>query len=183
MTGVLGSVKHFIGDGATMYGADEGNAHVGSYKSFISHNVQGYNGSVSAEIGSVMCSYSAINWLPVALSPLLGTVLRRKLNFDGFVISDYDEIGRLKGQQMPTDFLTFNELNSSVCQIINAGVDMMMLSSRKGYDEYAEGIRIGLKNNTITMDRLNDAVARIMAVKLALGVAKQKPKSNIRDKQ
>ena len=60
---------------------------------------------------------------------------------------------------------------------------MMMLSSRKGYDEYVEGIRIGLKNNTITMDRLNDAVARIMAVKLALGVAKQKPKSNIRDKQ
>lgn len=47
-TGILGSVKHFIGDGATMYGADEGNTHVGSFKSFISHNIQGYNGSVSA---------------------------------------------------------------------------------------------------------------------------------------
>ena len=90
LTGVLASVKHFIGDGATMYGADQGNAHVGSFKSFISHNIQGYNGSIAAEVGSVMCSYSAINWLPVALSPMLNTLLRRKLSFDGFVISDYD---------------------------------------------------------------------------------------------
>lgn len=90
LTGILGSVKHFLGDGATMFGADEGNAHVGSFKSFISHNIQGYRGSIAAEVGSVMCTYSAVNWLPVALSPLLNAVLRRKLNFDGFVISDYN---------------------------------------------------------------------------------------------
>lgn len=90
LTGVLGSVKHFLGDGATMYGADEGNTHVGNFNSFLSHNGQGYNGSISAEIGSVMCSYSAINWLPMAFSPLLGTYLRQTLKFDGFVISDYD---------------------------------------------------------------------------------------------
>ena len=76
LTGVLGSVKHYIGDGATMYGADEGNAHVGSYKSFFYHNSQGYNGSIAAEVGSVMCSYSAINWLPMAASSWLGAPLR-----------------------------------------------------------------------------------------------------------
>lgn len=37
-----------MGDGATMYGADEGNAHVGSYKSFIQHNIQGYAGSIAS---------------------------------------------------------------------------------------------------------------------------------------
>lgn len=57
---------------------------------------------------------------------------------------------------------------------------MMMISSRKGYDAYVESIKIGLKNNTITMDRLNDAVARIISVKLALGVAKIKSKGNMR---
>lgn len=46
--GVLASVKHFIGDGATQYGADEGSASVGSYKSFIDHNIQGYIGSSNA---------------------------------------------------------------------------------------------------------------------------------------
>lgn len=125
-----------------------------------------------------MCSYSGINFLPVALSPLLNTVLRRKLSFDGFVISDYDDLFKIKDQQLPTSFQTFNEVNSSVCQMLNAGVDMQMMSSRGGYEVYAQAIKIGLKNNTITMDRLNDAVARIMAVKIALGVAKVK--SNIR---
>lgn len=63
---------------------------------------------------------------------------------------------------------------------VNAGIDMMMISSRKTHDSYVEGIKLALKNTTITMDRLNDAVARIIAVKLALGVAKQKQKSNVR---
>lgn len=63
---------------------------MGSYKSFVSHNTQGYSGSISAEIGSVMASYSSINWIPNAIGPAIGTILRQKLNFDGFVISDYD---------------------------------------------------------------------------------------------
>jgi len=92
LTGILGSVKHFYSDGATMYGADEGNAIVSSFKSFIRHNTQGYNGSIAAEIGSVMCSYSAINWIPLAINPAINTILRQKLKFDGFVISDYDEM-------------------------------------------------------------------------------------------
>ena len=103
-TGVLGSVKHFIGDGATLYGADEGNARVSNFKTFINHNGQGYNGSSSAGVGSVMCSYSAINWLPMALSPMLQTTLRNDYDFDGFIISDYDELNKLKKQKLPTDF-------------------------------------------------------------------------------
>lgn len=47
-TGILGSVKHFFGDGATLFGADEGNSIVSSYKSFIKHNTAGYSGSISA---------------------------------------------------------------------------------------------------------------------------------------
>jgi beta-glucosidase-like glycosyl hydrolase len=62
-------VKHFYADGATLYGADEGNAIVGSYKSFVYHNTQGYNGSIASSIGSVMVSYSAINWIPNAIGP------------------------------------------------------------------------------------------------------------------
>ena len=73
-----------------MYGADEGNSLVGSFKSFIHHNTQGFNGSISASVGSVMVSYSAINWIPNAIGPQINTILRQKLGFDGFVISDYD---------------------------------------------------------------------------------------------
>ena len=51
-----------------------------------------------------MCSYSAINWLPISISPMLQTVLRNGLDFDGFVISDYDELTKIKSQGLPTDF-------------------------------------------------------------------------------
>lgn len=58
---------------------------------------------------------------------------------------------------------------------------MMMFSSRKIYDEYIEGMKQALKNSTVLMDRLNDAVARIISVKLALGIAKQKQKTQMRE--
>lgn len=60
---------------------------------------------------------------------------------------------------------------------------MVMLSSRGGFEAYSQGVKISLKNNTITMDRLNDAVARIISVKLALGVAKVKGKSHFRQQE
>lgn len=81
-----------------------------------------------------MCTYSAVNWLPVAISPMLNTLLRRKMDFDGFVISDYDSFTRLKTQQEPTSLQTFNSLNDTVAQTVNSGIDMIMVSSRKVMD-------------------------------------------------
>jgi beta-glucosidase len=61
-------------------------------KNYINHNVQGYRGAIESEVGSVMCSYNAINGIPNAINPLMRNVLRNKLGFGGFVISDYDEM-------------------------------------------------------------------------------------------
>lgn len=132
MTGIVGSVKHFYADGATIYGADEGNANVGSFKSFVRHNTQGYNGSIKAEIGTVMASYSAVNWIPHSIGPGINSILRGKLNFGGFVISDYDEVERVKSQGLPTDLFIVNSTSESLTSIVNAGVDMLMLPGYKG---------------------------------------------------
>lgn len=51
-----------------------------------------------------MCSYSAINYVPLAAGNYLGGLLRNKLKFDGFVISDYIEIDKIVTQQLPTSF-------------------------------------------------------------------------------
>lgn len=88
--GVVGSAKHFFGDGSTMFGANEGDARVYNFKNYVNHNIQGYKGAIASEIGTIMCSYSAINGIPMATSAWLGNLLRNKLAFDGFVISDYD---------------------------------------------------------------------------------------------
>lgn len=151
-TGILGSAKHFYGDGATVFGADEGNSIVGSFKSFISHNTQGYNASIAAEIGSVMVSYSSINWVPNAIGPAIGTILREKLKFDGFVISDYDEMQRIIDQQLPTNFNIMNGTWDSVTTMLNAGIDMFMIPGWRGIKAVSDviiGMKNALKNGTI----------------------------------
>ena len=180
LTGVLGSVKHYLGDGATMYGADEGSAHVGSFKSFLHRNSQGFNGSISAEVGSVMCSYSAINYLPMAFSPLLNTHLRDKLNFDGFVIGDYNELDKVQDQTLPTDIQKIDAIDDAAATVLNAGTDMMMIPDRDDFLGYIDGVKSSLGNHTLNIDRLQDAVAKIISVKLALGVAKLQSPSNMR---
>lgn len=119
-----------------------------------------------------MCSYSGINWLPMAFSPLIRTYLRQKLEFDGFVISDYDELNRVMDQQLPTDFQKIKGLDESISSIFNSGIDMVMIPSKKDFEGYIDYSKAAINNGTVTEERLNDAVARILSVKLALGIAK-----------
>ena len=71
-----------------------------------------------------------------------------------------------------------NGTDNAATTVMNAGTDMMMIPDRKGFLDYIEGMKIALSNNTIGIDRLQDAVARIISVKLALGVAKLKSSSS-----
>ena len=80
----------------------------------------------------------------MALSPMLNSILKQKLSFDGFVISDYDELNRVIDQQLPTDFQKFYALNESLTQVINSGVDMMMIPSRSDYLDYIDNLKMAL---------------------------------------
>jgi beta-glucosidase len=92
VNGVVASVKHFMADGATLYGANQGDARVYNFKTFISHNIQGYKGAIESEVGTVMASYSAINDIPMSLNNYyLQNLLKEDLGFGGFVISDYNQ--------------------------------------------------------------------------------------------
>lgn len=91
LNGALGTAKHFFGDGSTQYGANEGSASVLNFKNYISHNTQGYRGATSEDVGSVMVSYSAINYVPNSYnSYFLSSLLKDDIGFKGFTISDYD---------------------------------------------------------------------------------------------
>jgi len=68
INGVLSSAKHFFGDGSTQFGCNMGNAQVFNFKNYISHNTKGFTGSVKSNVGVVMASYSAINWIPNAIN-------------------------------------------------------------------------------------------------------------------
>jgi len=68
INGALGSAKHFFGDGSTLYGCNMGTSQVLNFENYINHNVKGYIGSVKANVGSVMISYSSVNWVPSAIN-------------------------------------------------------------------------------------------------------------------
>ena len=69
--GVLGSTKHFLGDGATLNGYDEGNCNVKNFPLFWNINFRGYIGALEENTGTIMVSYSAINGLPMSINTLM----------------------------------------------------------------------------------------------------------------
>ena len=109
LNGILATAKHFFGDGSTIYGCNMGNAKVMNFTNYISHNTQGYTGGVNSNVGSVMASYSALNWIPHAINShyLLG-LLRDDLNFNGFVISDYNDLQFMNELLLPRTFMKFS---------------------------------------------------------------------------
>ncbi len=128
-----------------------------------------------------MCSYSAVNYIPMAANGfLLNGVLKEGLldgkPFHGFVISDYDELGKMATGKWPTTPITMEQYDAIV-MVVNSGVDMAMLSPYNGnipISYYQEVLKTATLNNDITISRINDAVRRILGVKMALGLIKPK---------
>ena len=111
ISGVLGSVKHFFGDGATYYGANEGDTRVYNFTTFVGRNTKGYIGAIASEIGNVMASYSGINDIPMSInSYYLQNLLREELKFGGFVISDYDVLSKVLSTQPASPTSSFPQV-------------------------------------------------------------------------
>lgn len=131
INGALGTAKHYLGDGATLYGCNMGNTNVLKFKNFLNRNSRGYIGAAKSNVGSVMSSYSAVNWVPNAINgELLLNNLRETVGFNGFVISDYDDLDRMYNTLMPRTFMNFTEEEDAYAAMVNSGVDMLMISKK-----------------------------------------------------
>ena len=154
---VISSAKHFLADGATQNGADQGDALI-SEDELSKVHAAGYYSAIPAGVQTVMASFSS--WQGRNLhgdKELLTNVLKGKMGFKGFVIGDWNGHGQVPGCK-----------NTDCAQSLNAGLDMYMApDSWKGL--YASTLQ-QVKNGTISMERLNDAVRRILRVKLASGI-------------
>lgn len=71
ITGVVASTKHFLGDGATFNGNDQGNDKVYRMKTFLDVNLAGYLGALEANTGTIMVSYSAVNDIAMSINSVL----------------------------------------------------------------------------------------------------------------
>ena len=155
--GVLATAKHFVGDGGTSRGIDQGDTRLDK-DSLLSIHGQGYYSAIAAGVQSVMASFNSWNGDKIhGNRELLTDVLRGELGFDGFVVSDWNGIGQVSGCTP-----------DNCAQAINAGIDMVMVPEdwRTLYDNMLAQVRSG----EITEVRVDEAVTRILKVKFEFGL-------------
>jgi beta-glucosidase len=159
---VAASAKHFLGDGQTFGGKDQGDDRIGEQE-LMRLNAPGYVSAVDAGTMTVMASFSS--WQGVKMhgnGSLLTGVLKKRFGFEGFIVSDWNAHGQVPGCT-----------TESCPKAINAGIDMVMAAdSWKGlYRNTLAQVRSG----EIPMARVDDAVRRILRVKARLGLFGPRP--------
>lgn len=154
---IIATAKHFIGDGGTDNGTNEGN-NSATETDLLNIHAQGYYTALGAGAQTVMASFNLWQGNKVHGSQYLLThVLKQKMGFDGFVIGDWNGHGQVPGCT-----------NSRCAKAINAGVDMIMVP----YDwkTFIENTTRDVADGNIPVARINDAVTRILRVKKRAGL-------------
>jgi len=154
---VIASTKHYLADGGTDRGVDQGDAKIGEEALRDIHGAP-YGPAIENGVATVMASFSS--WQGVKMTgnrSLLTGVLKERMDFGGFVVSDWNAHGQVDGCT-----------NASCPQALLAGIDMYMAPDTwKGvYEDLLARARAG----TIPMARIDDAVTRILRVKARLGM-------------
>jgi beta-glucosidase len=150
---VIASPKHFVGDGGTAGGKDQGD-NLSSEAELRDVHAAGYPAAIAAGAQTVMASFSS--WHGVRLSanePLLTEVLKGRMGFDGFVVGDWNSHASVQG---------CTKFNCPAA--INAGLDVFMAPD-SWKELYANTLREA-RSGEIPEARLNDAVRRVLRVKL-----------------
>ena len=154
---VISTVKHFVGDGGTVGGDDQGN-NVASEQDLFDIHAQGYVGGLTAGAQSVMASFNSWNGDKLhGHKYLLTDVLKDQMGFDGFVVGDWNGHGQVKGCN-----------NEDCAQAINAGLDIFMVPN--DWKVLYDNTLAQVKDGTIAMSRIDDAVRRILRVKVRAGL-------------
>ncbi|WP_231734327.1 glycoside hydrolase family 3 protein [Noviluteimonas gilva] len=166
---VVATAKHYIGDGATDQGHDQGNAVI-PLREMINVHGQGYYGALGEGVQTVMASFNSWHDVEAGVDygkmhgthELLTVALKQKMGFDGLLVSDWNGIAQVPGCS-----------NASCPQSINAGMDMVMVP--EDWKAFIANTTKQVEAGEIPMSRIDDAVTRILRVKLRAGLFDRKP--------
>jgi len=162
-TSVLACAKHFLGDGGTKNGKDQGDD-VCDEATLLKLYLPPYAAAVKAGVGSIMVSYSSWNGAKMhGNKHLLTDVLKGDLGFQGFLVSDWAAIDQIS-----------HDYKSDVAASINAGLDMVMIPNGSGqgnnYVDFINDLKSLVADGTVPQSRIDDAVRRILRVKIQMGL-------------
>ena len=154
---VLATAKHFIGEGGTDEGVDQGSTRCSETELRDLHG-QGHMAAIAAGVQVVMASFNDFNGAKLhGHKPLITDVLKEQMGFTGFVISDWNAF-----QQVREDF------GEACAATVNAGIDMLM--APENWREVHARLMEQLENGALNMGRVDDAVTRILRVKARMGL-------------
>lgn len=166
---VVATAKHYIGDGGTFNGVDQGENRSGRAEMIAVHGA-GYYTALDAGVLTVMASYNSWNDIAVGRDygkmhgsrAMLTDILKSRLGFDGLVVSDWNAIEQVPG------------CTKAHCpQAINAGIDLAMVP--EDWKAFIANTVADVREGRIPMARIDDAVARILRVKLRSGLFDRAP--------
>lgn len=160
---VLACAKHYIGDGGTENGQDQGNT-VCNEATLRKLFLPPYEAAIKAGVDSIMVSYSSWNGERMHRNKYLITdVLKNELGFKGFVVSDWAAI-----DEMSPNYKEDVDLS------INAGLDMIMIPYGPGrtnnYVEFINDLKELVAEGKVSPARIDDAVSRILRIKFQMGL-------------
>ena len=154
---VVSTAKHFLGDGSTDGGRDQGDSLV-SEADLIRLHAAGYAKAIDAGTQSIMASYNSWHGIKMhANKPLMTDVLKEQMGFDGFIMGDWNAHGQIPGCT-----------NADCAPAFNAGLDIF--NAPQDWKALYTSLVHEVKDGTIPQARLDDAVRRILRVKLRMGV-------------
>ena len=167
--GVVVCAKHFFGAGYTKYGTgeysdstdriiDRGDAQMSEDE--IAAQLSVYEALVKSGVQSIMVSHSSLWGTKMHENAKYLSYLKEDLGFNGFVLSDWDSIEKCSG----------DTIKDNVILCVNSGIDMLMEADR--YEECRKYIVEAVNEGSISEERVNDAVTRIIRVKMDAGLFK-----------
>ena len=155
--GVIACAKHWVGDGGTTAGNDQGDTAVSETELERTH-MSPYYPALEAGLLTVMASFNSWNGDKChGHHYLLTDVLKGRLGFDGVVVSDWDGV----------DYL-HEDYGTAIGMAVNAGVDVCMVSLE--WKRFLELLQEQVVAGIVPMSRIDDAVSRILSVKLRYGL-------------
>ncbi|XP_044970665.1 beta-glucosidase BoGH3B-like [Hordeum vulgare subsp. vulgare] len=158
---VLACAKHYVGDGGTHKGINEGNT-ICSLDDLEKIHMKPYPDCIAQGVATIMASHSQWNGEHLHASHhLLTDVLKGKLGFQGFVVSDWEGVDHLCE---PRGF----DYRHCIAQSVNAGMDMIMIPFR--FEKFLEDLVFLVETGEIPLSRIDNAVERILRVKFISGV-------------
>ena len=149
---VIATAKHFIGDGATDDGVEGGNTTI-CMQEISERMLPPYRAAVNAGVGAVMVSFNSTHGIFMhAHKELITDTFKNGMGFDGMVVTDWRGYSRY-GEN----------------DIINAGVDIVM-AVEGDLDHFQKGLKNGVDSGFVSLDRIDDAVRRILRQKFRMGL-------------